>query len=469
MSGVEVFEWAIKILASYFILANFIFLILLMGAFISIRRFIQARPLIESFWRRFAKLGPPISVIAPAFNEEQTIVDSIYSFMTLQYPRFEVIVVNDGSTDSTLAKMKEAFQLEPAHLYYYNELSYSKIHETYVSRLYSNLFVVDKQNGGKADAINVGIGFSRYELFCAVDSDSILDQDALIKVVLPFIEDPDRTVASGGTVRPVNGSDIREGRVARPRLPKNPIVLLQIVEYLRAFLFGRVGWNLFNSTLIISGAFGLFKKQAVLDIHGYQGGSVGEDMELVVRLRYAEGFRREDHRIAFIADPICWTEAPSNLRTLARQRDRWQRGLAEVLIRYRSMLFNPKFGFAGLVAVPHFFFVELFGPFIELTAYILLAIGLSISWINWDLAVLLLTVDLLFGILMSMGAVLIEESAYHKYPRFRDFLTLLICAIVEQIGYKQLNSLWRIRGTIRYFLGAKEWGPQEREGFRATH
>jgi cellulose synthase/poly-beta-1,6-N-acetylglucosamine synthase-like glycosyltransferase len=465
MTGLELFEWSVRGLTFYFLIANLVFLILLVGAFISIRKFVHARPLIESFWKRFTKLGPPISVIAPAFNEEQTIVDSVYSFLTLQYTRFEVLIVNDGSTDQTLSKMKEAFQLEPSHLYYYNELSYSKVHETYISTLYPNLIVIDKQNGGKADAINVGIGFSRFEFFCAVDSDSILDPDALVKVVLPFIEDPERTIASGGTVRPVNGSDVRAGRVIETRLPSSPLVLVQIVEYLRAFLFGRVGWNIFNSTLIISGAFGLFKKQAVVDIHGYQGGSLGEDMELVMRLRYAEGFRREDARIAFIPDPICWTEAPSNLKTLGLQRDRWQRGLAEVLFKYRSMMFNPKFGFAGFVAVPYFFFVEMLGPLIELFAYLLLGLGWWMNWIHIDLVIMLLTADILFGILMSMGAVMIEESAYHKYPRFRDFIVLLFCAIFEQIGFRQLNSYWRVRGTIRYFMGAKEWGPMERKGF----
>lgn len=466
MTIVDIFEWVIRLVSVYFLLANLIFLTLLVGAFISIRRFIRARPLVESFWRRFTKLGPPISVIAPAFNEEQSIIDSIYSFLTLQYPRFEVIVVNDGSTDRTLEKIKEAFKLEPAPLKYNGELSYSEVREIYISTLYRNLIVVDKENGGKADAINVGIGLSRYDLFCAVDCDSILDPDALVKVVLPFIEDPDRVIASGGTVRPVNGSDVRAGRVVEARLPHNPLVLVQIVEYLRAFLFGRVGWNIFNSTLIISGAFGLFKKQAVIDIHGYQGGSLGEDMELVMRLRYAEGFRQQDQRIAFIPDPICWTEAPSNLKILARQRDRWQRGLAEVLFRYREMMFNRKFGFAGLVAIPYFFFVELLGPLVEIVAYLILAIGLWMHWIHPELAVLLFTVDILFGILMSVGAVMIEESAYHKYPRLRDFVTLLCCAIFEQIGFRQINSFFRIRGTVRYLMGAKEWGPMDRVGFK---
>lgn len=464
-----IFDSCIRFLTVYFLSANLISLGLLIGAFISIRHYRRARPLVQSFWRRFARLGPPVSVIAPAFNEENTIVDSIYSFLTLQYPRFEVIVVNDGSTDQTLSKMIEAFQLEPTHLYYMKDLSYSVVHETYASKLYPNLFVIDKVNGGKADSINVGIGFSRYELFCAVDSDSILEGDALVKVVLPFIEDPEHMIASGGTVRPVNGSDVSAGRLVRAKLSRNPLVLIQIVEYLRAFLLGRVGWNLVNGTLIISGAFGVFKKKAVIDIHGYQGGSMSEDMELVVRLRYAEGFRNEGHRVSFIADPICWTEAPSNLLSLSRQRDRWQRGLAEVLFKYRSMLFNSRYGVVGWVALPYFFFVELLGPIIELFAYTLLIVGLSMGWLHWDLAFLLVAADILFGILMSMGAVLIEESAYHKYPRTIDFCILLICAFFEQVGFRQLNTFWRLRGTIRYFRGANDWGQMERTGFQSSN
>jgi cellulose synthase/poly-beta-1,6-N-acetylglucosamine synthase-like glycosyltransferase len=461
----HLFETAALILTTYFLFANFIFLLLLIGAFFSIRQFIRARPMVESLWKRFSKLGPPISVIAPAFNEENSIVESLYSFLTLQYPRLEVILVNDGSTDSTFRKVSEAFKLEPIHLFYNDSLSKSSILGTYCSNLYPNLFVIDKVRGGKADSINVGIGFSRYDFFCAVDSDSILDRDALLKVVLPFIEKPETTVASGGTIRPVNGSLVRGGQVYETRLSKNPLVLVQIVEYLRAFLFGRVGWNLYNGTMIISGAFGVFKKAAVLEVGGYSEGSLGEDMELVVRLRHYAGLCDREISIAFIADPVCWTEVPATFKALAVQRDRWQRGLAEVLFHYKSMLFNPKYGSIGLIAYPYFFFVELFGPWLELFSYIFIFFGYFLGWVQLDLVFLFLIVDWCFGILMSFGAILIEESAYHKYPKLRDLFTLLLFSFFEQIGFRQLHSFWRLRGTIRYFRGIKHWGKMERIGF----
>ena len=462
----QAFEWMTTLLAIYFLFANFIFLLLLIGAFFSIRKFIRARPMVESLWKRFSRLGPPVSIIAPAFNEENSIVESIYSFLTLQYPRLEVILVNDGSTDSTFRKVFEAFKLEPTHLFYNDQLSKTEIIQTYSSSLYPNLFVIDKKRGGKADAINVGIGFCRYDFFCSVDSDSILDKDALLKVVLPLIEKPETTVASGGTVRPVNGSLVQAGRVFETRLSKNPLVLVQIVEYLRAFLFGRVGWNLYNGTMIISGAFGVFKKEAVLEVGGYHEGSLGEDMELIMRLRHYAGLHNREVSIAFIADPVCWTEVPSTFKTLAKQRDRWQRGLAEVLFRYKNIFFNPRFGTVGLLAYPYFFFVELFGPWLELFSYLFIGIGYAMGWLQLELIFLFLLVDLFFGILMSFGAVLIEESAYYKYPKIRDLLILLIFSFFEQIGFRQLHSFWRLRGTIRYFRGIKHWGRMERMGFQ---
>lgn len=457
--------WLMNLLVGYFVVSNVIFLILLMASFVAIRRMVFSRPMIESIWKRTAELGPPITLIAPSFNEEKSIVSSVKSFLGLDYPRHEVIVVNDGSTDQSMLKLQEEFKLKPARIFYDDSLSKSKIHGVFRSQIYDNLIVIDKENGGKADAINVGIGFSNHEIFCAVDADCYLDRDALLKVTLPFVENPETTVAAGGTVRPLNGSVLRVGKPPITRLPKNPIVLFQIVEYLRAFLFGRVGWNELNATMIISGAFGIFKKAPVVAIGGYRQTSIGEDMELVLHLRRWGAENQREVDIAFIADPICWTEVPSDLFSLGRQRDRWQRGLADSLFQHSRMFFNRKYGMAGLVAYPAFFFFELLQPLISLLAYVLMIVGLSSGWIRSDVVVLFFVVEILFGMMMSFGAVLIEDSAFHKYPKVGQLGVLLVISLVENLGFRQLTTFWRVIGTFKYIMGDSSWGKMQRSGF----
>lgn len=460
-----IYEVLLYVIMIYFMVANGTYLFLLVTSFWSVRRQYHSEPLLQSLRDRLSKLAPSVSVIAPAHNEEATIAQSVESFLSLNYPRLEVIVVNDGSTDSTLAVLMEKFRLEAIELFYDHRLSSTAIRGVYRSSNHPQLIVVDKENGGKADSINVGIGFSHSDLFCAVDSDSLLERDGLLRVVIPFIENPEETVASGGTVRPVNGSLTKNGVVVRPRLPKNPLALLQVVEYLRAFLFGRIGWNALGCTMIISGAFGLFKRSAVLEVGGYQEKTVGEDMELVMRLRAHAVENNRKANVAFVSDPICWTEVPENLAALGRQRNRWQRGLAETLMAYRKMLFKPKFGFTGLFAYPYFFLFELLGPLIEILGYLLVVVGLITGWMSKDLLILFFCVDILYGVLMSVGAVLIEESAYHKYPKLSQLGALLMVACLEHLGYRQFNLFNRLRGLWAYVRGDRSWGAMTRLGF----
>lgn len=467
MSWQDLYLYWIYFVIGYFLYSNSIYLLLLISSFFSIRKIVLKKPLIDSLHSRLTKLAPPITIIAPAFNEEFSIKESSESFLFLNYPQHEVIIVNDGSTDGTFEVLERNFQLQPARRFYDSSLSKTKIRGVYHSLLFPNLLVVDKENGGKADSINVGIGYSSHELFCTVDSDSVLDDNALLSVVLPFIEEPDRMVASGGTVRPVNGSEVRFGRVSKSKLSKNPLVLLQVVEYLRAFLFGRVGWNLINATMIISGAFGIFKKSAVREVGGYHENTVGEDLELVVRLRRYYAELDEPVLISFMPDPVCWTEVPSDLISLGRQRHRWQRGLAETLMSNLGMLFNPRYKTIGLIAFPYFFIVELLGPIIEFIAYLSVIGGFILGFLSWEFFVLFLLVDIGFGVLMSIGAVLIEESAYHKYPRLKDLLFLIGIAPLEHFGFRQWNSVWRFLGLLGYFFGEKNWGLKKRHGFES--
>lgn len=451
----------------YYLAVNTTYLVLLIAAFFSIRRHKRAVELIESLKLRSPAFAPPVSIIAPAYNESLTIVDSVRSFLLLTYPKYEIIVVNDGSLDSTLEKLIEAFQLDPARIPYDDKLSTTPIRGVYRSQLHENLVVIDKKNGGKADALNVGIGFASHDLFCAVDSDSVLEADALFHVAVPFIEDPRRTIAVGGTIRVANGCSIRHSRVESVGLPRNPIALIQVVEYIRAFLCGRVGWNSFNSTLVISGAFGMFNKQAVREAGGYLEGSIGEDMELIVRLHRLMRAKRKrsEYAIVYIPDPVCWTEAPSTLGTLYRQRNRWQRGLADTLSKNLSLLFNPRFGALGLFAMPYFFFVELLGPLVEVFSYLAIVTAWSLGILDQELLALFFLVGVLYGAMMSVASLVLEERYFARYPRLRDIALLMIVGVLESFGWRQLNAVWRLAGLFDFLRGKKGWGQMARIGF----
>jgi len=407
-------------------------------------------------------LEPPISVVIPAYNEEATIVTSVRSMLQLRYPEYEVIVVNDGSRDGTLEALTRAFCLKPFPQAYHRRLPTEPVRGVFYSEQYPNLRVVDKQNGGKADAINCGINASRYPLFCCVDADSILDRDSLLLVVQPFIEDP-RTVACGGTVRLANGCVVKDGLLLQAGLPHSSLARLQIVEYLRAFLFGRMGWSRWNGLLIISGAFGLMRKDTVLAVGGYRRNTIGEDMELIVRMHRTLSGQRQQYRITYVPDPVCWTEAPEDLKTLRNQRVRWQRGLCESLWANRGLLACP--GVAGWLAFPYFLLFEWAAPIVELSGYVLFAWLLLESHLVWPIAALFMLIALAFGILLSTLALTLEELSFHVYPRTRNLFELFLTAIVENLGYRQINVIWRLIGMWQWARGAKSsWGTMKRTG-----
>lgn len=453
--------------AGYFFLVNAIYLILLIAAGISIRSRERLNVLVELMKNRSPSFAPKISVIAPAYNEEASIVDSIKSFMLLRYPKFEVIVVNDGSKDKTLERLIAAFHLvldsDLAPLE--EKIAIAKVRGYYRSTIHPNLYVVDQENSGKASALNSGICFSKNELFCAVDSDSILEEDALLKMLAPFVESTKKVAAVGGIIRVTNGSTIKFSRVVETKMPKKIIEAIQIVEYIRAFLCGRVGWDFFGCTLVISGAFGVFDRKIVIDVGGYLHGSVGEDMELVVRIHKKLKETGEPYSVVFIPDPVCWTEVPSDWHSLGKQRMRWHRGLAEVLLGNWKMLFNPRYGAIGLFAFPYLFFVELFGPFIEILSILTLFLAFFLGLLNSTAVVLFLIVGLIYGIFMSVSAVLLEEIYFARYPKIRYVLYLILMSILENIGYRQINAYWRIKASFQYLKGDRSWGKPKRIGF----
>ena len=414
--------------------------------------------------RAYSGLEPPISILVPAYNEEATIAASIRSMLQLSYAEFEIVIINDGSKDSTLDVLKREFALLPFPEAYRRQIPTQEVRQVYRSTRYPNVRVIDKLNGGKADSLNAGINISRYPLFCGVDADSILQRDSLAKVTEPFLRDP-TVVAAGGTVRVANGCEVSGGFLTKVGLPKNIWALFQVVEYLRAFLFGRLGWSSMNGMLIISGAFGVFRKDAVVLAGGYRRDTIGEDMELVVRMHRLLRERRQPYRIEFVPDPVCWTEAPEDYKTLKNQRIRWQRGLAESLNANWGLPLSRNGGVPGWLAFPFMLLFEWLGPLVELGGYVFMVLAFFTGLISWQAFGAFLFVAVGLGILLSASGLLLEEMSFHIYPRGKQLMMLGLVVILENFGYRQLNSVWRLIGLWRWAMQKEStWGPMKRKG-----
>jgi cellulose synthase/poly-beta-1,6-N-acetylglucosamine synthase-like glycosyltransferase len=434
-------------------------------AFFELRRARQSERRTHSGWLLGAKSIPGISLLVPAYNEERTLVENIRSLLTLRYPRHEIIVVNDGSKDGTARAVIEAFGLRRIELHRPHPAPCRAVRGIYRNRDYPNLLFIDKENGGKADALNAAVNYARHPLVCGVDADSLLDHNSLLKAVRPFVEQPASLVAVGGTIRVANGSEVHGGMVVNEGTPRRLVPLFQIVEYLRAFLIARLAFSRLNTVSIISGAFGLFKRSAVLQVGGYSHGTVGEDMELIVKLH--RHFREQGgpYNILFVPDPVCWTEAPETLAVLRRQRTRWQRGLCEVLWRHRDMLGNPRYGRIGLIGLPLFVVFDVIGPFLDLLGLVFIPVCWAFGLLSLQFMTAFFAVVTLYGVFLSMMALVLAELALFNTTRKRDMVALAGAAIAENFGYRQLNVLWRIEGIGQFFRKQRGWGEMTRRGF----
>ncbi len=449
----------------YFILLNTYYLVTSLFAFLALHRYSRRLVSIDVD-DLIAKAGaPPVTIIVPTYNEEATIQEAVRSLLTLRYPSYEILLVNDGSTDRTLEVLKHTYQLQPAPRFPMATIQTAPVRGVYQSRLHPHLWVIDKENGKRADAINAGVNYCRTPLLCIVDADGLIEPEALMRIVRPFLEDA-RTVASGGIIRVVNGCRVKDGLVQEVRLPRNWLVRFQVVEYLRSFLAGRVGWDALHIMLLISGAFGLFRRDLVVAVGGLAPDSIGEDFELTVRIHRYCRENRIPYAVHFVPDPVAWTEVPDTLAVLERQRNRWQRGLIDTLRRHIRLLLNPRYGRIGLVAYPYFFFFEMLGPFVEFTGYLVLALLFALDLASPAYFWLFLMVALLFGATLSITAVGLEELSFRRYTRLQDLIWLLLCAFLENLGYRQLITYFRIRGTIAYLRGQTGWGSMERKGFQ---
>jgi cellulose synthase/poly-beta-1,6-N-acetylglucosamine synthase-like glycosyltransferase len=421
-----------------------------------------------ALWQRYGDLAPPIAIIAPAYDEELSIIESVKALLALHYPDFEVIVVNDGSGDRTLDVLIEAFDVHPVQRYHDLAVYNRPIRGLYANPDIPRLLVVDKDNGGKADAMNAGINVARAPIFCVIDADTLLEPDALIRAVRPFVEEPIKTMAVGGTIRIANGCRVEGGRVIEGGLPRNFLALVQTVEYLRAFLIARLGLSQMQTLLIISGAFGLFRRSSVVEVGGFSQNTVGEDFELVVKLHRHMRERKQEYRITYVPDPVSWTEAPESLKMLGNQRARWQRGSLETFAKHRDMLLNPRYGRIGFLGMGQVFVVDVLGPLVEVIGYVLVPLFWLLGLIAFDHVLAFVAVIFSLGVFVSVGSLVLEEVHLRRLPRARDLAILTLVAVVENFGYRQLNNLWRLKGYWQFLRKQQGWGEMTRKGFQRS-
>ncbi|WP_307834254.1 glycosyltransferase family 2 protein [Paractinoplanes lichenicola] len=453
---------------AYFIALNSSYLIMIVLASVEFAKHLRRAAFAGSDDMFRSPLTLPVTVIVPAYNEGAGIVPAVQAMTALRYPRYEIVVVDDGSSDDTFDKLREHFDLVEVPRVVPSEVPYeSQVLSVHVPRGDTgSLTVVRKTNGGKSDALNVGINLARHPLVCMVDADSVLDPDALLSVAKPFADDPLRVAACGGVVRIANGCKVVAGRVVDVRMPRTWLVRIQIVEYLRAFLMSRTGWSRIGGLVVISGAFGVFRRDLLVAIGGMATDTIGEDAELVVRLHHYLRDRGEDYRVIFVAEPVSWSEAPSHWKVLGSQRRRWHRGIAEILTKHRHMVFNPRYGRIGLVALPYYLIFELLAPFVELAALVLLPLGLWAEAIDIGFAWRFALVAYGYGLLVSLVALFIEEVSFHRYPRWSDMLRGVVAAVLENFGYRQVLAVWQVWGAIAAWHGRPAvWGTMTRTGF----
>ncbi len=453
----------------YYLAGNLIYLTALL---IALKTTAAHQRQVESLrlrWITESPLAPPITLLAPALNEEKSIRVAIRNLLEIDYPELEVIVINDGSTDRTLEELQDEFKLRPVRIVYVREVASAEVRGLYRSDIDPRLLVIDKDAGGsKADAVNAGLNAATSPYVCIVDSDSLLERDALLRIMVPVLADPKHVVGVGGIVRILNGSEIQGGQLLRVRLPRKSIEVIQVIEYLRAFLIGREAWAQGNMMMIISGAFGLFRTDLVRAVGGYRAKAIGEDFDLVARLHRHLLEKGLEYRIQFVPDPVCWTEAPSDLKSLGRQRARWQKGLLDTLLPNVDMLFRPRYGRIGSVALPYFWVFELLAPVIELGGIVTILLAAALGALSRDFFIQFIIFGYAFATVISLGAVLQEELTYKRYNDWRDVARLISYCFLEHFPYRQFHMVWRLQGLWQYMRGDVSWKPLQRKGLQST-
>jgi cellulose synthase/poly-beta-1,6-N-acetylglucosamine synthase-like glycosyltransferase len=462
-------ELSNHILFFYYLLSNLGYLLMLTIALKTSATHLRHLESVPLDGIKRSPMVPPITILVPAHNEETSICMAVRNLLDLDYPELEVIVVNDGSSDSTLQIMQREFRLRFVRAVYIQQVNSAPVRGLYRSDIDPRLVMVDKQSAGsKADGVNAGLNAATSPYVCVVDADSVLERDALLRIMVPVLADPKRVVSVGGIVRVLNGSEVEAGRMRRIRLPKKSIEVIQVVEYLRAFLIGREAWARGNMLMIISGAFGVFRTDLVRAVGGYRSSAIGEDFDLVARLHRHLREQGADYRIDFVPDPVCWTEVPSDMRSLARQRARWQKGLLDVLWPNRDMLFRPCYGTIGSLALPYLWLFELLAPVIELGGIVTIILAACFGVLSQTFFVQFVIFGYAFATVISIGSVLQEELTYKRYNDWQDVARLVSYCFLEHFPYRQLHMIWRLQGLWQYLRGDLAWRPLKRQGIQSA-
>ncbi|MFZ0159036.1 MAG: glycosyltransferase [Kineosporiaceae bacterium] len=460
------FNWVVLTYALVVALSQ---LLLVVGAAVNLRRELR-RNLGSRKEDLFVHPNTPgLSVLVPAFNESPMIAECLRSVVDQRYPEFEVIVVDDGSTDDTFDLLRDAFDLVPTTRVIPQDVpTVGAVESIFAPRDGGSLLVIRKQNAGRcADALNTAVNAARYPLVCTLDADSVLEPDALLHIVRPMVEHPDEVVAAGGVVRPSNGIQLRRGTVESVSMPRRLIVRAQIVEYLRAFMLGRIGWSWLNSVLIISGAFGVFRRADVVGLGGLHPRSLGQDADLVASLHHQlRGEGRKDYRVVIVPQAVCWSEAPEHRRDLRRQRRRWAHGLGQVLWRQRGAFGRPKYGRFGMLVLPYHVLFEMLGPVVEVLGLPAVLAAWWLGLLNPWYAIIVFAMAIGFGMLVSIAAVLADELSEHTYDRWRDIASLVLAALWETTVLRVMMSWWRVQGlTDALRMRRTAWASIPRVGF----
>ncbi|MGW8316557.1 MAG: glycosyltransferase family 2 protein, partial [Bacteroidales bacterium] len=437
------------------------YLSLMIFSAITLRRYRRKNSYVDYNSIVTSPLAPSVTVIAPAYNESSNIVDNIRALLSLYYNNLDIVVINDGSTDDSLEKIITEYELEKVDSYFEYRLPCERIRGIYKSqnRAFKKLTIIDKKNGGKADALNAGLNVCRNDLVLSIDADSVVEPDSLIKLVKPFLEASDkRVIGVGGVVRIANSCDISEGFIQKINLPRRFLPRAQVLEYTRAFLIGRMAWSELDGLLLISGAMGMFDREILIESGGYSTQTVGEDMEMVVRIRRYMADIGEDYKVVYIPDPLCWTEVPSKLKVLARQRSRWTRGTMETLFTHRKLFLNPKYKTLGMLGYPYWLFVEYLAPIVEFFGIIWFISLLISGRLNLPFFLDLFGFVYFFAVSLSIWAILFEEITFHKYQKKRDVLKMIITAFLEPLFYHPLVMFLTVKGNLDKILKRNTWG-----------
>ncbi len=464
MNWWDILGWVLNVFAAYYgLLAVITMFLVIVAAWAGWARNSALRVDVGSVLEN-SPLAPGVGIIVPAHNEEATICACVESFLRLRYPNFEVVVVNDGSKDGTIQALHTGFDLVEVPPSHDLPLATKPVKAIYRSRVMPNLLVIDKENGGKSDAINVGVNHTMMELICVVDADSLIESDALLRIVEPFAMNPGSTIAGGGSIRIANGITFDGGEPTHVNLPKERVPRYQVLEYLRSFMLARLPFGRMNASVIISGAFGLFRRKEMLEVDGYDTNTIGEDAELSVRMQRHMKEQGLDYEIAFVPDAVCWTECPPSTKVLSRQRARWHQGLCEFLWRHRKMMARPKYGIVGMFGLMFYLLFECLGPGVELVASIIAVFLWLIDYINTPMLILLTVGSILLGLVQSFGALMIDGLYFRRIPRLGQMLRLGAESLIEMVSYRWMTLWWRLKGGVQWMKGTHSWGTMERAG-----